>query len=261
MNTNAQDREELRRDMAEAAALAADDPQRERVMRRVQEVGVWAENEWIELVEIDERLRLGLPRVSTPAGLQDRLLAIPAVSLTGSGLQQRDIVQAVAVGMTLMVVLVAGWLSLAEKPTEAQITENIAMLAASDHLRAPVFSVRSSDPSEVQTALARATTLPVRLPAFGPDYQIQGGRICRFDEHPVVYTRWQHQGRAHSLYQFQLEEFGLPQGSLDRNLSVALPSTSVPTQRVVMWSEGICGYALVCEEYGEDSIGDTKQQL
>jgi hypothetical protein len=254
---NTQDQEQLRRDMAEAVLLPDNGPTRRQVVRRVQEAGDWAENEWVELVGMDERLRLELPRVAAPSGLHDRLLAIPS-TISGAGRSSRRwyAASAVAAGVVLLLI-VAGWLSLAEKPDEMRVAQNIATLAATDHLHGPVLTVRSSDPVEVQATLAQATTLPVRLPALGADYQLEGGRICKFTEHPVVYTCWLREGRMHSLYQFRLEDFDLAPGFTDKNLLVT-PSATFPTQRVVMWSDGLYGYVLVCEEGGEAPGRETK---
>ena len=46
-------REELRRKMAEAAALPAHDPHRIGVAREVVDAGEWAEAEWLELIDSD----------------------------------------------------------------------------------------------------------------------------------------------------------------------------------------------------------------
>lgn len=254
---NVQDREQLRREMAEAVLLPDDDPARQRIVRRVQETGDWAENEWVELLGMDERLRLELSRVAAPSGLRERLLTIPPTAINAGRSPRRRFAAATAAAGVVLLLIVMGWLSFTDKPDEMRIARDIATLAATDHLRGPVLSVRSSDPAEVQAILARATTLPVRLPALGSDYQLEGGRICEFAEHPMVYTYWLREGRTHSLYQFKLEDFGLAQGLTDKDLLVA-PSVTFPTQRVVMWSDGLCGYALVCEETGEEPGRETK---
>jgi len=75
---NDQNPEQLRRAMAEAVALPTDDPARREVLARVREAGDWAQAEWVELVESDERLRMQLSRVEVPEGLARRLLAASA---------------------------------------------------------------------------------------------------------------------------------------------------------------------------------------
>jgi len=254
---NTQDQEQLRREMAEAVLLPDDDPTRRQVVRRVQEAGDWAENEWIELLGMDERLRLELPCLAAPSGLHERLLAIlPEVSGAGGSRRIRYAASAVAAGVVLLLIA-TGWLSLAEKPDEMRIAQDVATLAATDHLRGPVLTIRSSDLAKVRATLARATTLPVRLSELGADYQLEGGRICKFTKYPVVYTCWRREGRVHSLYQFRPEDFDLSPGFAEMILLVT-PSATFPTQRVVMWSDGLCGYALVCEEGGDASGRETK---
>lgn len=254
---NSQDHEQLRRDMAEAVLLPDDDSTRKQVVRRVQEAGDWAENEWVELVGMDERLRLELPQVAAPSGLHERLLSIPPSASSAGRSPRSRYAASVVAAIVLLLMTVTGWLLLTDMPDEVQIAQNIASLAATDHLRGPVLAIRSSDPAEVQTTLARATTLPVRLPALGADYLLEGGRVCGFGGQPVIYTSWMRGGRMHSLYQFMPEDFGLTADFTDKSLRVT-PSTNYPTQRVVIWSDGLCGYVLVCEEGGDAADRETK---
>ena len=75
MNTN--DREKLRRRMGEVAALPPDDPMRREVEAEIASHGYWAEREWLELLGLDECLRIELRRSSKALGLEERLLGVP----------------------------------------------------------------------------------------------------------------------------------------------------------------------------------------
>ncbi len=248
---NAQDRERLFADMGEAAALPADHPRRREVLARVQQAGAWAEDEWIALLAADERLRVELARVPVPAGLRERLLDIPPAlpaAERGRGWRRTAAALAVVAAMVLAAVVAWPWLS-SEGRAEAAI-ERVAGLAVTNHEHRPVLTVESSDPSAVRDALSGATKMPVELPLLGRGYRIEGGRICRLAERPVVYTRWEYDGREHSLFQFDLEDFGLKDGFTERTASIRSEGPPFATHQVVMWSDGRCGYALVCEQGG-----------
>lgn len=71
-------REEFRRRMAEAALLPPEHPVRLAVVARVAAADGEIEDEWMRLVQDDERLRVELARVRPPPDLHRRLLTIPA---------------------------------------------------------------------------------------------------------------------------------------------------------------------------------------
>jgi len=186
---NLQEREQLRRDMDEAVLLPEDHPTRKQVMQRVQQAGDWAEEHWVELVAINERMRLELPQVTPPTGLTERLLAITSTTQTHrrSPAKRRAFTGAFA-AMLVIGLLVWQWPS---GPGDgATAAQTLAQLAAADHLRGPAMTVRSSNPDEVKTALDATTALAVHMPDLGGDYRLEGGRICKFDQCPVVYTCW-----------------------------------------------------------------------
>jgi len=255
---NLQEREQLRRDMDEAVLLPEDHPTRKQVMRRVQQAGDWAEEHWVELVTMNERMRLELPQVTPPAGLTERLLTITTTTQPRrhSSAKRRAFAAAFA-AMLVMGLLVWQWPTGSGAGVAA--AQSVAQLAAADHLREPAMTVRSSNSDEVVTTLDAATALAVRMPHLGEDYRLEGGRICKFDQRPVVYTCWRRDGQTLSLYQFEPEAFGLTRG-FSRMRTTIQPSPDSPAQRVEIWSEGANGYVLVCDEHDAPNEDQTKSR-
>jgi len=255
---NLQEREQLCRAMADAVLLPEDHPTRKQVMQRVQRAGDWAEEHWVELVTMNERMRLDLPQVTPPAGLTERLLTITATTQTRrhSSAKRRAFAGAFA-AMLVMGLLVWQWP--AGSGEDVAAAQTVAQLAAADHLREPAMTVRSSNPDEVVTALNAATALAVRMPDLGEDYRLEGGRICKFDQRQVVYTCWRRNGQIHSLYQFEPDVFGLTRG-FSRIQTIIRPSLDSRAQRVEIWSEGPNGYVLVCDEHDDTNENHTNSR-
>ncbi len=255
---NLQEREQLCRDMADAVLLPEEHPTRRHVVRRVQQADDWAEEHWVELVAINERMRLELPQVTLPTGLTERLLTLTATTpdRRSASAKRRAFAGAIA-AMLAIGLLVWPW------PTGpgdgATAAQTLAQLAAADHLRGPAMTVRSSNPDKVERTLDVATALAVRMPDLGENYRLEGGRICKFDRRQVVYTCWWRDGQTHSLYQFEPEAFGLKPG-FGRTQTIIQPSPDSPAQRVAIWSEGPNGYALVCEETNDASEDHTNSR-
>lgn len=70
--------DDVRRRMSEAALLPPEHPLRQAVVEHVAATDGSLEQEWLELVQEDERLRVELARVKPPPpGLHQRLMEIP----------------------------------------------------------------------------------------------------------------------------------------------------------------------------------------
>ncbi len=65
---------------------------------------------------------------------------------------------------------------------------------------------------------------------------------------PIIYTRWQHRGRDHSLYQVRLGDFDLPRGFTTQVVTVPPTQAETSGYRVTLWAEGDCAFASVCED-------------
>ena len=249
------EKEHFRRMMDKAAALPASDARYQEVFRRIAEVGTWAEQYWLELLRQDQKLRLLLRRVRPPEDLQERLLQIPEPR---ARLRLRVPRRAGMVVVATACLMLLGWLGVSLMQTGQSLTNatrGLAVLTIHDHLKRPDLTIRSADPSDLVSGLGGSVAFPVRIPKFGEDYQLVGGRICKLNTHPLVYTRWQHRGRDHSLYQVSLSDFGLPRGFSRRMVAVGATPAEPVGHRVTLWAEGNCAFALVCEDDEADDGG------
>ena len=238
-----EDREQLQREMAEAAALPAADPRRQEVMRRLQDAGAWAEDEWVALLDVDERLRVELPRVPTPAGLEERLLAIPEEpSLPRRGLRRRHMVAAAA-----LVLVGGGLLTLLLRDRDPpQLIREIGLIAIGDHMAGPHLMIETSDGPTLVTALEGQMHFDLKLPKLGQGFRLLGGRKCAFDRNVVGYTRWERGGHEYSLYQFCPKDFGLP-SDFPRRAVVPDHGGKDGACDALVWTENGCAYVLVAE--------------
>lgn len=238
-----EDREQLQREMGEAAVLSADDPRRQEVMRRVQNAGAWAEDEWVALLDVDERLRVELPRVSTPAGMEERLLGIPTeASLPGRSLRRWSMV--VIAALVLVCCGVAALFLSGRNP--AQRIREIGIIAIGDHMAGQQLTIETSNGQALIAALKPQMHFDVKLPQLGQGFRLLGGRKCAFDRRPVVYTRWERGGHEYSLYQFCPKDFGLPSDFSRRAVVIDDGGRDVACNALV-WTENGCGYVLVAE--------------
>ena len=242
------EKDRLRRKMEEVAALPADDSRHEEVFRQISQAGPWAEQYWLELLRDDEKLRLVLRHVHPFEDLQERLMKIPATTVLRRTNVRRSLVSA---GVVVICLIVAVWVSLPAMrtgPTLAEATRALAALTATDHLKRPVLTVETAMPSEIVARFEAAVKFPISIPALGKEYDLLGGRVCKFGTKPIIYTRWQHRGRDHSLYQVRLGDFDLPRGFMTQVVTVPPTQAETSGYRVTLWAEGDCAFASVCED-------------
>ncbi len=239
------EKDRLHRRIEEVAALPADDPLHKEVFRKVSQAEPWAEQYWLELLRNDEKLRLVLRHVHPPENLRERLLKIPSTTV----LRRRNVRRAlVFAGMAAACLIVAVWLSLPVIRTGPTLTEATRALAALDHVKRPELTVKTAVSSEIVARLEAAVKFPISIPALGEEYDLLGGRVCKFGTMPIVYTRWQHRGRDHSLYQVRLADFDLPPEFTTQVVTVPPTPAEPAGHRVRLWAEGDYAFALVCED-------------
>jgi len=244
--------EHLRRRMAEYAVLPPDHPLRLAVTTEVLAAGHWAEEEWIDLIAGDERLRLDLMRGQPPIALEQRLknlLESPESFERGGGSIGRGTRQAL-LALAAMVLLVAtlwlwrGWLTLpgADDPFEA------FSIAVVEHqrMRRPMI-VDTSNPMELQRLLMGTVAFSFYVPDLRQEgYTLVGARPCHINGRDVIQSQWKRDGKVYSLYIFCPTDFQLPD-RIDRRTLPAPSGGSSQSLQVVFWSGNHCGFALMPE--------------
>lgn len=233
------ERDRLLRLMGEAAALRPDDALRREVEAMVAAAGSWAEREWLALLRFDEEMRLSLNRVPVPPQLEHALLTTLETGGRSRPAARRPSRRAAA---TVLVGLAAGAALLMLQPGSTNhILNQVAILAAGEHFDQGAVDVETSQPDVLERALADQIPFPVVLPDLGDRFRLAGGQKCSLARHTVVYSRWRSSGKPHSLYQFQPDDFGLPDRFRRTTLSVDDGCS------VTLWTEHGRGYALVAE--------------
>jgi hypothetical protein len=246
---------ELRAAIEEALLLAEDDPKRREVLRRVEGAGDPARRLWLELMRENERLRLELRDVAMPQELRERLLEIPGRSVRRLGRRRFGWWAAALLALPVLVAAAAVlWPALRGPGVALEAVRDLAALAVQDHARRPDLEVLTKDRAAMVTMLGAEAPFGVYIPRLIDEhYRLEGGRICRFGDKPLVYTRWVCRGREHSLYQVQPEDFGLPEHLEAQSVSVPAIGHDPPLMRVRVWAEGSCAYAfLPLEAAGPD---------
>ena len=123
--------------------------------------------------------------------------------------------------------------------------ERLIVLATQLHLQSPQLSVKTSQPGRIETELAGYLPDPVQVPLLGDEYVLIGAVATTLNGKRVVVTRWQHQGRQCSLYQFCPSEFDLPMDLPAEEFVTNIESNENNRYRIKLWSQGHCAYALV----------------
>lgn len=243
-------KEALRQAMEEAVLLPAEDPRRVEALRQVEAAGGWARTCWADLVREQEQWRLELRDVATPGGLNASLKAIPdhvahATHRRSWTTRYRAAAVLAAACLALAALLLVNLRS--ESVDFEQAAHHVARLAVEDHLKRADLSIASSERNQVASHLQPHVAFAVDVPPMEPTLSLVGGRICAFDERPIAHTRWQHDGKEHSVYQFCAADFDLPEQFMPTRIEVpAIPGQS-QAYDVLIWSAGECAYVMVCE--------------
>ena len=239
--------EQLRRRMDEAACLAMDHPDRRSLVREVTSAGGPIEREWLDLLRQDEQLRLELGRCVVPAGLHDRLRRIPDECSRRPSWLFGPPRWAVAIAAGIMLV-VGIWLAAArsESGTKANQLESFATVMTAAHQARPELSVNTAQWDRLEGELRGRVPFEITRPAVSPNWVLVGGSTTTLDGGTLVYSRWLAGGRNVSVYQFCAKDFGLSCPLTRRELTPAI-SKAGPHCRVVIWTQGHCDYALICE--------------
>ncbi|MCH8210228.1 MAG: hypothetical protein IIB99_02535 [Planctomycetes bacterium] len=237
---------DLRRRMEDAASLPPDDPSRQEVLRRIEEAGTWAEQQWLELLMENEQVRLALRHIQPPQGLEEELLLIPSPTVPRRWFTRTRLLSRSVAATYLLLAVGFGLIWLQHRPPLSEATQHLAMLAIRDHVKRPELTVQSTDRSEIEARLKPLAAFPISIPTLNSGYELVGGRVCKFDSRPIISTRWQYRGRDHSLYQVRLGDFDLPREFVPQVVTAPSIPPNPGAHRVVIWSDGQCAFALVC---------------
>jgi len=249
--------DDFQRRMEEASLLGADDPKRQALIMEIQQAGEVAEKSWLDALQENEQLRLALRHVQPSDGLQSRLLQIADQSVPLRRHLKNNWIGAAAIVVLLLTAVLIVIAQSMRNPVLAEQIHALAMLAVHDHDKRPELVVESDEPAAVVSHLGSLVSFPVRIPNLndshggnggaGGDYRLLGGRVCKFDSRPLIYTRWQCRGSDCSLYQVRLSDFDLPREFLPQEVQVPATPTDPIAHRVLVWPDGQCVYALVEE--------------
>ncbi len=235
--------EKLIRLMGEAAVLPPEDPQRQAVEAEIAGEETWAKKKWLDLLRGDELLRLELRRTSPPAGLEERLLAIPDEAMRS----RRPVPRWLGVAAAILV-LVAGAGLLHHFHRAAEFSErigNIALFAVSDHIKNNPLAIDVNDRAAIVTHLSKQVPFEVKIPDFPSEFRLIGGRKCSLGTRAVVYTRWKRRQSNYSLFQFCPKDFDLPDVFPRRIMSMKGAAMAGEPCEVLIWAEKGCAYAIV----------------
>lgn len=234
--------------MEEVSMLPPEHPRRRAAEAEISRRGPWAEEEWLRILREEEELRLQLQRVSIPAGLEERLLAIPEeVALPRRVLSGRRLLAAVAGVVAVVLIAGAFFYGWCQQGHSEQV-KALAWLAMNDHLKASPVTVETSERGELERALADRIPFPVVLPELGPKLKLVGGRRCRLAGKTVALTAWRGPGgERFTLFQFRPDEFGLPPKVGTKISHRKTPSVAEYPCDVLVWTEAGRGYALVAD--------------
>lgn len=236
---------ELMRRMEEASLLPSDHPKRREVREEVASVGGWAEKEWLRLQAEPERLRGLLLDVTAPAGLEQRLLDIPSNMARRLQRLRWPFGAAAALLVIAAVVVVMSVQPVGDSTDQSLV--RIATLVAADHMERPELTIAGDDRQRLVSALQARAPFEVRLPSPTANGSLLGGRICRFDEGPLVLTRWRRGDHDISMYQIRLTDFGLPPNLSRHEIEPPDQGSAAGLCRVQLWSDDRFVYATVTD--------------
>ena len=242
---------ELRRRMHDATMLPPSHPIQQEVRRDIAAAGDWAQEEWLELQRESEEGRLALHAVTLPAGFEQRLLDIPNTSVQRHRRRRFPFPAVAAVLMIAAVsAVVVTWLHL--QSAERSITRVVSLVAI-DHSSRPELMVLADETRHIVERMQPSAPVEIRLTAAPIAATLIGGRICSFDEGPLILTRWHTAEHEISLYQLRLADFGLAPNLPQREIDAPAGDEDTRHCRVRLWSDDHFAYAIVTDAPASDN--------
>jgi hypothetical protein len=267
----------LRERMQQAALLPGQDPVRAQVLQEIAAAAIddplhfddeqgSAQKEWLMLSEETERLKLALLSVPVPAGLEDRLLAIPdqktaPVAWWNRPLPELFTIRRLAVAAGLLLVIAAGWFAYTGLGAwrERRAIEHVAALAVDLHktlaTQPPADQITTSDPKAAQAFLQPRVSFPAIM-LSAPNTRLTGAAVVRLGNAPAALTRWEREGHTYTLLEFVPATVGLPASFPQQNADEPAPNLTGVPMRTVVWAEPSqgCGWVLVTDKNAKNAF-------
>jgi hypothetical protein len=262
-----QETEALLQRMSEAAALPAHDPVRIETSRVVVAAGQEFEHQWLEMIAEDERLRLDLLHVDPPAGMRERLLALPQdteVEQTAQTdrwwmLRAAAVISLLALGSwALFGPYEASTTPLSTDPPLAfrinqlgrDTMEHVVM-----HAHKPDYiQLASNDPAALAKRLDHKVPFDVQIPDFGKAFKLLGANICKVKSKDIVCTHWLKDNVRFTLVQFCRVQCDLPEEFPKQIVTRDNePYRLNQSDHAIFWSENGSAYALIVHKTPADS--------
>jgi hypothetical protein len=271
------DKPTQRERMQQAALLPGHDPVRAKMLEEIAAAGVEnplqsndqeepAQKEWLTLSEETERLKLALLSVPVPAGLEERLLAIPDRKSAPAAWWNRPLpelftTRRLAVAAGLLLVIAAGWFAYTgiDAWRERRAVEHVAALAVDLHktlaTQPPAEQITTSDPKAAQAFLQPRVNFPAIM-LSAPDTKLTGAAVVRLGDAPAALTRWEREGHTYSLLEFAPASVGLPASFPQQNAEEPAAGPAGVPMRTVVWAEPSkgCGWVLVTDKDAKNTF-------
>ncbi len=243
------DKNDIQQEMEHAALLPASDPRRQALEKRLADAPSVAREQWHQLLAEQIAYRDVLPQVDVPNGLEDRLLALahadPAPSQPAAPPNRfRSRVWWVAAAAVVLVFISA---ELMRWTTNASRMRTVALLAVNNHLNhLEDHGVEDSQQavSELESSLSQQVGFNVAIPQMDQSLDLVGGRKCKLGTHPVAFLLWEDDRGEYSVFQFQPQQFGLPDNIPPRLVHAAEPAGTRHRCGAWIWTEEGRGYVL-----------------
>jgi len=237
---------EFDRQMEEAAALSPEDPIRRRVHQRVAASDETTQQCWVDLIAANESLRVRLLDVDSPAGMTERLAALPDQMPSRHRSWPRRLFRLAVAASVAFAVIFAGRHLVNDARLEKHLHAlGMAMIDHHDHhqqMASTYLSIHDSDPDAVQHQLtATFDHFKVTVPQLAEGYTLIGARPCHLAGHPVVCTEWSRHDQRFTVIQFRCDDYNLP-ADLERTVEQYAAGS------VTFFKQGDCTYALIEHE-------------
>ncbi len=237
---------ELGRRMEEASLLPPDHPDHVRLISTIAATGDLAKRRWLDLHRENEQFRLALPEVALPVGLEQRLLEIPSAREQSTRRFHLPFRRVAATAASLAIVgTIAVAVIWSRASPLARSVEHVALLVAADHSSRPQLTVEVSEPAQAVAMLQPQAPFTIRMAPPRGKAELIGARLCRFNEGPLVLTRWRANGLEISIYQFRRADFGLPANLPEREMIPTLSDGKRSGCCVRLWTDDQYAYAIV----------------